>query len=248
MIRALVPIALVLSLGASIAAALYWALLNTPDSNVLMLAASALLSISIVAVAAFTLAGAVAAARDGSWSRSVMRYALSAVPWFLLSLVLIVLIVWLTNRAEGWLESRSGEINAWFIARFGWADVSGLIMVATWALAWLRWVVGPWLGLTLFAAALEHSRHDGLVRAWLRDACDVRPLLLATFWFVVLVALPWRLAFWRPMGLPPTWIEPAAAGLRLFVMSLLMLTGLALIIRTAVRPRPRIPEQAQSST
>ncbi|MFN2444850.1 MAG: hypothetical protein ABR606_04590 [Vicinamibacterales bacterium] len=115
--------------------------------------------------------------------------------------------------------------------------MSWLVSAATWALAWLRWIVAPWLALTLFATALEPNRQASLVKSWLRQACTLRLLALATVWFVIFIALPWRLALWRPGGLPPTWIEAPIAGLRLLIAALLMTIGALLIIRTAVRRR-----------
>jgi hypothetical protein len=68
-------------------------------------------------------------------------------------------------------------------------------------------------------------------------------LLVATLVFVLLFALQWQLTSWRPR-LPPSWIEPAAAALRLGVVFLLGLIGAAVMIvasagRASVeRPRP----------
>src|SRR5262249_36598426 len=133
-----------------------------------------------------------------------------------------------------WLLTNTGEISAWFIARFGWADASPLFTSAGWLLWWLRWVVGPWLGLTLFAAAEDPERRGSLVGTWPARALGWR-LLLVTGWFVLFIALPWRLALWRPLGLPPSWIEGALAAARLVIVATLLGLGAALIVRAAVR-------------
>lgn len=233
MMRGLALTALWLLAGAALAGALYWTLVNTPDSNALMLAGSALLALAILAVGAVTVGGAVRLTQDGGWSSGIPRAGLSAFPWFVLSLVPLALIIWLAGRADAWLMSKSGEISAWFIARFGWADVSWLMNGAHLVLAWLQWIVGPWLGLTLLAAALDRTRDIPLARRWIARACRWRSLALATLWFLLLLALPWQLALWRPGGLPPTWVEPALAAARLLVVGLAMASGVALIIRAA---------------
>lgn len=219
--------------GAVITGALYWTLVNTPDSNVLMLTGSALVVLGIIAVGATTVGGAVHLARGGQWSRGMLRTGLATLPRFVVSLAPMLLVAWLSGRAMSWLDAHGGETSAWFIARLGWADVSWLIAGAEWALAWVRWIAGPWLGLTLFVAVTDPGRQAGVFRGWAAAACRWRPLALATLWFIVLIALPWRLAVWRPGGLPPTWVEPALAGLRLILVALAMATGAALIVREA---------------
>ena len=65
---------------------------------------------------------------------------------------LIVLVIWwLANRAEVWIAMRSGQINAWFIARFGWDDVSWLFTAIGYVADWFRWVIAALLALSLMA-------------------------------------------------------------------------------------------------
>lgn len=251
MIRGLVSTVMWLFACAIVGGGLYWALLNTPDSNVLMLAGSALLAVAILLVCAVAVSGAVLLTRNDGWWRGLARSAVIGLPWFVLALVPILLIAWLTGRADAWLMSKSGEISAWFIARFDWVDVSWLVIGAHFVLAWLQWVAGPWLGLTLFAVAVDPARNTAasperrptaLALRWISSACRWRPLALVTLWFLLLLALPWHLARWRPTGLPPTWIEPALAAARLLVVAALMTIGAALIVRAAVRrPTPAPP-------
>ncbi|HUE89369.1 MAG TPA: hypothetical protein VMO26_25090 [Vicinamibacterales bacterium] len=121
------------------------------------------------------------------------------------------------------------EINAWVIARFGWADITPLIQAEVWISRWIRWAVLPAATLSLLAALLTRETRR---RDWLRRAWHWRTLLAATLAFVLLFAVPWQLTGWRPQ-VPPTWIEPAVAGLRLGVVFLLGLAGAAVMIIAA---------------
>jgi hypothetical protein len=215
--------------GAAVLAALYWAFLITPESNVLMLAVSALLAILLVATAAVVVNVAVLLALGGSLNESV-RSGARRIGWFLVAAVPVALLVWAIMLGDAWVARRSGEISAWFIAQLGWADITPLFTAQSYVSIWLRWVLLPVAALAALASFLQ--RDAAVRRRWLRATWHWRTLLVATLAFVLLVALPWRAAFWQPQGLPPTWIEPTVAGIRLAFVATLTALGFAIIVVT----------------
>ena len=221
-------VASVLAGGGAVGAALYWALLNTPESNALMLALSALLAMAIVAVAAITINTVVLIARDVP-----VRQALSAGPrgagWFVIACTPLAAAWIAISRFDAWMVAHQGEINAWFIARYGWADITALTRAELWISRWLRWALLPTLCLSLLAALLTRDR-----ASWLRRALHWRTLTVVTVAFGVLMALPWQLTAWHP-ALPATWVQPALAAVRLGVAFVLGLTGVSVLVIAAAR-------------
>jgi hypothetical protein len=222
-------VSLVLAIGSAIAGGLYWLFLNTPESNVIMLGASALLVVAVVAVLAVAVNAAVLLAR-GATVGGALAAGSRGTGWFLVALLPLLLAWWAISRGDAWISSRHGEINAWFIVQFGRADISRLLQAEVWVSRWVRWAVLPVFSLSLLAALLTREAHRS---AWWRRAWHWRTLFIATLVFVLLFALPWQLTTWRP-PLPPTWSEPAAAGLRLAVVFLLGLVGAAVMIIASV--------------
>jgi hypothetical protein len=240
MIRATFEVAGWLALGGSVSAGLYWLFLNTPESNALTLSSSVALVLIMLATTALTVNGAILRAW-GHASRQAMRTALKGIPWFIVSAIPVV-IAWLgVAQADAWVERHNGEISAWFIARFGWADVTPLFRVELWLSRWIRWVVVPIAALCLLAALLQEGRRALTGTGWIRHALHWRTLVVASLVVFLLVALPWRLTGWRP-ALQGTWVQPAAAGLRLGTGALLALIGCALLVRlTVATARSRAP-------
>ena len=230
MIFRLAHVTAVLGCGTVLTAALFWGLLNTPEANVLMLGLSALLGLTVLACASVTISTAVLVARDVA-SRDALSAGPGAVGWFLLAFAPLALAWLAIGRFDSWVAAHQGEINAWFIARFGWADVSWLMRAELWISRWLRWAMLPVLSLSLLAACLTRERH----RAWVRRALHWRTMLAATFAFAVLMALPWQLTTWRP-ELPSTWVQPAVAALRLGTACILALIGTALLVVVSTHP------------
>ena len=240
MILHLAAIAATLATGAAVCAGLYWAFLNTPESNTVTLTASALLVLTIGVAAGVTVNTAVLVAR-GTSLRRALAAAAPGVFWFLLALGPSVIGWWAVGRVDAWVAAHSGEIHAWLMSRFGWADIGRLLDAQTWVSRWLRWAVFPMLSLSLLATLLTKEGGapgaPGITRTtFVRRAWHWRPLAIATLVFVLLFALPWQLADWRPQ-LPPTWVEPAAAAGRLGVVLLLGLAGAAILIIVAARDR-----------
>jgi hypothetical protein len=215
--------------------ALYWLLLNTPETNALALSASAALILALLVLSALVVNAAVLLSRGSPFGEAIAR-GLRGMPWFVAMLIPLMAIWWAVTAADAWVSNHSGEINAWFIGRFGWADVSRLFQAETWVARWLGWVAAPLAGLSLLAALLDHGGVGVTRDRWLRRAWHWRTLLPATLVFALLIVLPWQITQWRP-ALPPTWIEPAVAGLRLLIVAVLWSAGAALLIALAVRTR-----------
>jgi hypothetical protein len=235
MTRRVARVAATLTVGAVASAALYWAFLNTPESNALMLALSALLIIATVGAIGLTANAAILIARDHALS-AALRRAVRGLGWFALvatPLLLAILAVW---RFDAWLAGREGEVHAWFIARLGWTDPSPLLQAEVWISRWMRVVMFPLLATSLLAALLdgEHARRT----AWLKRAFRLRTLALATAAFVILLVWPWALTTWRP-DLPATWVEAAVAALRLAMVFVAGVAGATTITILAAGPDAR---------
>jgi hypothetical protein len=228
-IRQIALVASWITAAAVVLAAMYWTFLYTPESNVATLTVSTLLLAAMLVTAAIAVNGALVLA-TGVSLQSVLPPAVRTVPAFIATALPVALLTLLMLRADGWIARHAGEISAWFIARFGLADVTVLFRVESWLSAWLRWVVLPVTGLSALAAILQTGIGGIRRSAWLARAWHWRMLLLSTAVFVLLIALPWRAAFWQPHGLPPTWIEPALAGLRLVAIGVSIAVGCALIV------------------
>jgi hypothetical protein len=231
MIRRVANVAAILASGAIVSALLYWTLLNTPDSNAIVLAISALLVVLMVVSVSIAVSAATLVARGVSTRAAIGRAPRSA-GWFLIAFTPLVLAWIAIGRFDRWVLDHQGEINAWFIARFGWADIAWLLRAETWASRWLRWAVVPVMCVSLLATLLTSETRT----AWLRRALHWRTLLVVTTAFVLLMALPWQLTAWRPQ-LPPTWLQPTLAAVRLGAAFVLGTTGFALLVVFAARDR-----------
>jgi hypothetical protein len=218
---------------------LYWGFLNTPEANLVMLTLSAVLVLLMIVVGAVVVNVAILLALGSPVRSSVATGARWSVAVVIACLAVLPL-VWMINRGDAWVASRSGEISAWFIAKVGWADITPLFQTQMYLSVWLRWVLLPVTVLAALAVWLQHGgRAIGRAR-WLRAAWHWRTLVIATLTFVVLIAYPWRVATWRPQGLPATWIEPALAAVRLSAIAASMAVGAAVVIMTVARQTERM--------
>jgi len=219
----LVLVALWILVGGGAAGGVYWAFLNTPESTVWALAASALLLALALALAGVTVNGAILLWTRGP-SRQALMHALLRAPVVVPAALIVIAIWWLTTQAEAWVTMRSGPISAWFIARLGWDDVSWLFAGVGYVAVWTRWVLAVMLATWVMAAMMHGAKHR----------LSFKGMGLASVWFVVLIALPWiYLVPWRPAALPATTLEPAFIAAKLAVAAALIATGLALVIREA---------------
>lgn len=224
--------------GAALSAGAYWGLLITPESTVWAVMATGVLAIATLALIGFTAAGAIAMWWQGP-SIGAVKSAMRSLPGVIPAALLVWLIWWVVQRIEVWIAMRSGQINAWFIARFGWDDMSWLFTAIALVAGWLRWVMAALLALSLMAGFVAIGWRTLARSAWLRRALRPRAIAGATLWFSALIALPWLyLVPWRPEGLPPTSIEMAFIVVKLSIAAALFALGAALIVYEASRLPP----------
>ena len=229
----LVAVTLWILAGAALSGGVYWSFLITPESTVWSLAASALLLITTAFLFALTISGAMVGWRHGV-STSHVRAAVAGVPGIIPAALVGGLIWWAVGNATDRITIYSGPINAWFIARFGWDDMSWLFTGIAWLAIWLKWVVAAVLGLSVMAAVLGDGWRALAGATWIKRALAPVPLVTATLLVAAFVAAPWiYLTPWRPQGLPATSVELAFVIAKLAVTALLMAVGVALIIRQA---------------
>lgn len=231
--------------GGAITAATYWAFLSTPESTIWALTLSSVLALLALMMLSLTLNAAIAAWSTG-FSAGTLRRTLPQLTSIVPAVLVVLLFWWLAGRIDTWVALRSGGINAWFIARFGWDDVSWLFAGVRYFTTWLRWVIGGVLAVSLMAGIAHAGWGAAALPAWLRRALRPRTLALATAWFVVLIVLPWvYLVPWRPEWVPPSGAEMAFIVTKLSVAAILIAVGAALMIYEAVRI-PMVPIDPRS--
>ncbi len=220
--------------GHALAAALYWGLVNVPESNVAMLTLSALLAVAVVSwsgLVEMTALGALVSRRglvDG------LRASPRRLPWFLAALAAWASCAWLAGLIDAWHASARGEIDAWLIARFDTPDAPWLHAGLAWGATALRWVLGVSLAVALAATPFASAP-----RTWLARGLHWQPLVVTGVSLLLFVALPWRLVEWRPASLPPTWVEPAFVAAKLAVVYAVATAGWLLVLLAAARRFPR---------
>jgi len=219
----------------ALTAGVYWGFLITPESTIWALLVSALLALIALALVGFTASGAIALWWHGASPAGIKR-AFRSIPGVIPAAVIVWVIGWLAQRAEAWITMRSGEINAWFIARFGWDNMSWLFSAIGIAADWFRFVIAALLALSLMAGFVAIGWRALAQAAWLRRALRPRAIAGATLWFGALIALPWLyLVPWRPQSLPPTSIEFTFIVAKLSVSAILFAIGAALVVYEASR-------------
>ncbi len=224
-----------LLIGAAITSGIYWTFLITPESSISALFASAVLALIAFFTAAVTITGAIEILQHGFSTAGVMR-ALRSIGSAIPAALILLLLWWITMRAEAAITMRSGEISAWFIARFGWADVSWLFRGVHGIAIWLRWVVAAMLAASMMAAVTARGWIAAADRGWVTQALRPRAIAVATIFFVLLIAVPWTfLVPWRPQGLPATSAELVFTVAKLALSAIVFATGASLMLREATR-------------
>ena len=235
MTRPLVRSVLWVLAGGSLAAAVYWAFLNTPESTVFMLALSLLLAILLLVIVSTTTC-ALLLGWAGDWQHAVWRRALPGVVPFVGLLVFVVAVWWTIGRGLETLGARSGEISAWFITTLNWSDVRPLIAGVRTIGDWLRFVAAPFLALVWLGGALGGRWRPNAPYAWLPRAGVPVRLALVTLLAAITLWAPLAYGlYWMPGGLPPTWVEPGVAVLKFTLIAFVAAVGFSLIVRLAAR-------------
>ena len=214
-----------LAVGCLLIAGFYWALLNVPESNVLALSLSALLVLLTVAAGGVTTGAALALAQAASF-REAIRRAAASLPGFAAGLVVFGVIWWATGTADAWWRANRGEIDALFIRYAGLERTGWLHQAVSWLLFLLRWALGSSVVIAFTAEGGSGGR-----LAVGRSFRSIRLVALAAACagVIAVTQVVWRVAFWRPSGLPPTEVE-----LVFVATKLALLYALAIAVATAV--------------
>lgn len=234
-------------LGGAMAGGVYWTFLITPVSTAFALAFTAILAVIVLALIGFIANGAMEIWTNGWSLRGIMR-AFRSIPAIVPAALIVLVLWWLTSRSELWLAERSGPINAWFIARFGWDDMRWLFTAFGYLANWLRWVVGLMLALSLMAAIVSLGWSGAAKGSWITAALRPRKLFIATAALVILVALPWMFIVpWRPESLPPTSLETIFIVTKLTLVAVAVAIGLAVVLKQVAPASPVSPASPASS-
>ncbi len=241
MIRQVTRVSVWLGAGAAVLAGLYWTFLSTPEASPAMLAASAILLLAMVVAAGFVVNVAVLLSL-GEPLRPSLPAGIRRLHWFLLAAVPVAAAGWALGRADDWVIAHSGEITAWLIARFDWADTAWLFTAQRYLSLWLRAVVVPAAALAALAALLRSSGIKAALRTGV-SAWRWRTLLLLTTAFAVAALVITRFAYVTGYvrRLPPTWVQPLAAAVSLAVAAGVLIGLAALVVVTAARPPAKHP-------
>lgn len=221
--------------GGALAAAVYWAFLNTPESTVFTLGLSLLLAILLLVIVSTTTCVLLIGWSSG-WQQAVWRRALPGVVPFAGLVLGVVAVWWVIGRGLEGLGARSGEISAWFIATLNWSDVRPLITGVQTVGDWLRFVASPFVALVWLSGVLVGRWRPGTPYAWMPAAGVPARLALATLLAALTLWAPLAFGlYWMPRGLPPTWVEPGVALLKFALMAIVAAVGFSLIVRLAAR-------------
>jgi hypothetical protein len=214
------------------------AFLYTPESNVLMLVASALLVLLAGVLLMLSSASAAHGLVRGASPWASVGAAARHLPLILLILTVLGVLCGGAGWFETWWMSRAGEFDAAAIAagditRTGWVHTA-----VHWMVVLVQWVLVPAWFATALAWIAGYERRDVLTLKWLTAGLEWRLLLVTIIGVVLLVWLPWRYVYWRPTGLPASTFEPVFAGSKLLFVYLLSQLAWAAILWTAARRVP----------
>jgi hypothetical protein len=229
-VRRLLAVLLWLLIGHIVLGGLYWTLLNVPESNVLALGTSAMLVLVIlVGICLVDVTGLLWLRPDWSW-RAAFARSLHALPAFIVALLLWFLISWIVGAIETRYEARSGELDAWLIAKFNWTRTAWLHRAIPLLLGALRYV----LGVSLVVSLLAFAAVDGFVEVvrlrWLLRALSPVQLIIIGVIVAGLFWLPWHYIYWRPASIPPNTLEMLFVGTKLAIVALLTHLGWTLVL------------------
>jgi hypothetical protein len=220
--------------GHAIVFGLYWLLLQVPESNAWMLGASVLVIALGVLVLGIVEMMAILALKPVDPMGAALKTSLRRAWLAIFPLAVFGIVWWVTGAATRWLGLHSGEIDAWIIAKTGWTRTAGLHTVLDWLVAFVRYGLGTSLAVA-WLAALASRGVKGLASNWLRDGLAWKRLLIVSAALFAGWWLPWQAVYWRPESLPPTWVQPAFAAVKLAVLYVVANVAWAVVLRAAPR-------------
>ncbi len=239
MTRRLAAVTLWLLAGHAAWLAIFWGLLHVPESSVWMLALSAALALVLVMLAATVTGGASAAWDPSRAIVPALRSGAGLMPAALAAALLFGVIWWMTGRVLDWHAGMAGQIDAWLIARTGRTDTRPVHFVIFWTATFVRWSLGLTLASSLLASIATSGRTAIARSSWLRAALTPSRWLALTFWFVLLVAIPWHLVDWRPARLSLS-VEPWFVAAKFGAIAVSMAAGWALVLRAGHQATEKI--------
>jgi hypothetical protein len=222
--------------GHVLAGGAYVALINTPESNALMLTQSAVLVLAGLLLLVLTSTSAGLALQRGLPPWRTLRPSLRLLPVVLVAVLVIGVICAGAGWLERWWVARSGEVDAALIAAGDITRTGWLHTTVEWLVALVQWVLVPvWLAASLVWASAYGARHV-LSFKWLVAALRPRALLVALAAVVILVWLPWSGVYWRPAAVQPGTLELIFTGVKLLTVGVLANIAWALVLDEAARP------------
>jgi hypothetical protein len=232
--RALAIVACLVA-GHTAAAGLFWALVNVPESNLLMLGLSAVLVALIVVALGWTEATALLSWRPDVTVAEATRRGLTRAPAILAAAAVFSIFWWATARADAWLAEHAGEIDAWLIATVEMTRTAWVHRTFDVVLFLGRYAAGVSLAVAALGAVARNGWGALPRPGWLRAGLSRRHLGLVGAAMTLLVFLPLQAVAWRPEALPPNAIEIAFAAVKLGTIFLVANVGWALVLWTAAR-------------
>lgn len=224
-----------LALGHAAAAGLFWGLVNVPESNVPMLALSALLALLAVFTMGWTEASASLGWQADLTMGQAARRGLGAAPVVVAAAVVFALVWMLTAHADDWLARHAGEIDAWMLATFETSKTAWVHRVLDAILFVLRYVVGVSLAVALLSAGTRAGwRAVGRLR-WVRAGFSRRQLGLIAASMILFVFLPLGAVYWHPQTIPANGIEILFVAVKLGTIYALAQIGWALVLWAGAR-------------
>jgi hypothetical protein len=220
--------------GHAVLAGLYWLLLQTPESNVWMLGASLAVVLAAAWLTGIVEMTALLTAGSGGSVRSSAGASIRRAWLVVLPLGLFAAVWWLAGTAADAHARHSGQIDAWIIAKTGWTRTARLHEGLAWLLAFVRYGVGTSLAVAL-TGALATGGPRGLASRWIAGGLAWKPLAVTSLALLAGIWFPWQAVYWRPASLPPTWVQPAFAALKLLALYVVGNLAWAVVLRTASR-------------
>ena len=156
-------------------------------------------------------------------------------PAFVLAVLVFGIFWWIAARIDGWHAAHHSEIDAWFIAKFNAPDAVWPHRVIDVVGFVVRDVIGLSMAIALLFAALEGGLRGVARLRWPGAAISRDQIMLVAIGVTLFIALPWRLAGWRPDDLPISWVQPAFAAAKLTLIYVAMTVGWGICLLAGAR-------------